>query len=110
MTWLFDLLRTPSAFEDAPRKYLRNQMAHGYLIGGLAALLLGPLVVIVAYALWEVVQIRLFRGRVWDGLEDLAFVSCIALAVLTWNPLFAVIHTLFLAAGYARRRDLSSQS
>ena len=105
MKWLFELLRTPSSFPADPWGYARNQIGHGYIVGGLPVLIWPPLIVplIIGYILWEDLQITLFLADLSDSLEDLANVAVVALAAWLMQPLILVIHLLFLAAGIRRR-------
>lgn len=104
MTWLLDLLRSPSSFRGDPWGFLRNQAAHGYIVGGILALFLPLWLILLGYAAWETVQWGRYRAEAWDGFEDTANVMLIACAVhfLIW-PL-VVVHALFLGAGFLRRK------
>jgi hypothetical protein len=104
------LLRTPSAYWNDPWGFARNQVAHGYIIGGGGALMLSPWAwwaILPIYALWEFVQIENYRARPWDSVEDFANVAVIAFAVArpdAW-AFFAAVHALFLLSGWLRRRQ-----
>lgn len=104
MNWLIDLLETPSSFRGRPWAYLRNQIGHAYVVGGLLALVLPLWLILAGYAVWEAVQWRFHDAEPWDGFEDTGHVMLIACAVhfLIW-PLVGV-HALFLGAGYLRRK------
>lgn len=105
---LLDLLRTPSAFPRDPWGFARNQIGHGYLVGGLGAMLL-PVwwIVLPLYAAWEFAQIENFRARPWDSVEDFANVAVISFAVARPDAwlFFAAVHALFLLSGWLRRRQ-----
>lgn len=103
---LLDFLRTPSGFERDPKGFLINQLGHMFIFGyipvyyfGCWGLLAIPLYIILV----EVVQVLLFEGEVWDGLEDSAYVSLGALVGFT--PLALVPLALFLLSGVYRRWD-----
>jgi len=101
---LFDLLRTPSGFEGRPWAYARNQIGHGYLVGGLPVLMGVPIAaVLTVYAVWELVQWTRFGGALWDGIEDAAHVSLIALAASIGEAWLLLPHALFVVAGTLRR-------
>lgn len=104
MTWLIALLKSPSSFKADPWGYLRNQIGHAYVVGGLLALVLPLWLIFAGYAAWEAVQWRFYDAEAWDGFEDTANVMLIACAVhfLIW-PL-VVVHALFLGAGFLRRK------
>lgn len=103
--WLVGLLRTPSSFPADPWGYARNQIGHGYIVGGLPVLIWPPLILplILAYLIWEDLQVTLYHGTLSDSLEDTANVATVALAAWMHQPLVLVIHLLFLAAGTRRR-------
>lgn len=109
--WLLWLLRTPTAFPADPWRYARNQLGHGYLVGGLGALLLGLHIVLPGYILWEWLQRRFHGADLSDGIEDFANVATIGFAAAVWQaggtawPAFIAIHTIYLAAGMAYRRE-----
>jgi hypothetical protein len=108
--WLGRLWRTPSDFEGSPLEYALNQIGHGYLIGGVPALIWGPAallpLVLVYLAVVELPQLVFWRGRVADGLEDAAHVATVAVAVAygAWPALAA--HALFVAAGTVARMNV----
>jgi hypothetical protein len=112
-SFILRLFQTPSSFRADPWGYLRNQVAHGYLIGGAGTLILTAqgwspdlalAVVLALYGLWELAQWRLARAEGWDCLEDVAFVAVVAISVARGVPEGLVVHALFLAAGFRRRR------
>lgn len=107
ITWLIKLWTSPSAFKGDPRGYVLNQLGHGYIIGGIPALLWGPAVLlplIIAYVvIVELPQAMLWGGSVGDGLEDTGHVATVAVAVAygVWPALLA--HLLFVIAGAMAR-------
>ncbi len=116
MSFLLDLLRTPSAYRYDATGYLRNQMLHAYLVGGgltfalqwLLGLVSAPpvlalIIIFVGYAAWEAVQWQFFRAEIDDALEDLAHVMSLALAVHFAEPALAFPQLLFVLSGYAYR-------
>ncbi len=105
MKWLLKLLRSPSSFPADPWGYARNQMGHGYIVGGLPVLIWPPLIfpVILGYLIWEDIQITRFRSELSDSVEDAANVLTIALAVWLWQPALLLVHLLFLIAGVLKR-------
>lgn len=111
--WLLTLWRTPSDFAGEPWKYAINQLGHGYLIGGLPVLILGPAalapLILVYLALVELPQLVLWRGKLADGLEDTAHVATVAVAIAhgLWPALAA--HALFVAAGTVARMKIGGQ-
>ena len=107
MRWLLSLLSTPSSFPADPWGYARNQIGHGYLIGGLGALLVGILPILILYLAWEAVQYLRFGGTLSDGLEDFANVLAVALAAALWRPEIILIHTVYLAAEFSARMEIS---
>lgn len=103
MRWLLSLLSTPSSFPDDPWGYARNQIGHGYIVGGLGAFAFGVWPVLVIYLAWEWAQYALYGGTLSDGLEDFANVLVIALAVSLMRPELILIHTIYLAAEFSAR-------
>lgn len=105
MKWLFELLRTPSSFPTDPWGYARNQLSHGYLIGGLPVLIFPWLAVpvILIYLLWENHQIQFYDSELSDSIEDFANVLTILLAVVLHNPALLFVHFLFLLVGIQKR-------
>ncbi len=99
-----DLLRSPSAFLHDRWGYARNQLGHGYLVGGLA-LFLPVWAVLAGYWAWEMVQIDRYRARPWDSVEDFANVAVIAFAVTipAASLHLMAVHALYLLAGFLRR-------
>lgn len=106
MRWLLSLLSTPSSFPADPWGYARNQIGHGYLIGGLGALLVGILPILILYLAWEVVQYRRFGGALSDGIQDFANVLAVAMAVSLLRPEIILIHTVYLAAEFSARMEI----
>ena len=103
---MIHLLRTPSAYWNDPWGFARNQIGHGYLVGGGLALVLPAWwLVLPLYAAWEFVQIENFRARPWDSVEDFANVALISFAVARPDAwlFFAAAHALFLLSGFLRR-------
>jgi hypothetical protein len=118
---LLNLLRTPSAFENDPWGFLRNQIGHAGVFGALPAILcsqwgLWGLWVVLAYAfLIEATQILYFHAKEWDGMQDTSFVAqgwlvawltLLAVGVSGMWPLALmawVVLVLNLAAGFTRR-------
>ena len=114
IAWLLEQWQTPSDFKGSPLGYALNQLGHGYLIGGIPALIWGPealLPLILVYlAVVELPQIVFWRGQIADGLEDAAHVATVAVAVAygVWPALGA--HVLFVAAGTVGRMcDITSE-
>ena len=112
--WLLNLWRTPSAFKGAPRAYALNQLGHGYVLGGVPAVLWGPsalLPLILGYlAIVELPQLVFWGGELADGIEDTAHVATVAVAVAygVWPALAA--HALFIAAGTVARMTTGGQN
>jgi hypothetical protein len=106
MSWLRDLLRSPSDFRRDPWGYLRNQLGHAYLVG--AGLILAGLplwLVLAGYACWEALQFARYGAEPHDGIEDLAHVAAGAAIVATGSWLFLPVHALFLGAGFLWRKS-----
>ncbi len=104
MTWLTGLLKSPSSFQGDPWGYLRNQVGHAYLVGGLPVLLGVPLIlVLLGYAIWEAVQYLRYNAELYDNLEDIAHVALIGFATHFWLPEFGIVQALFLGAGFFYR-------
>ena len=105
--WLLNLWRTPSAFKEKPWSYALNQLGHGYVIGGLPAMIWGPPallpLVLIYVAIVELPQLVFWKGELSDGIEDTAHVAIVAVAVAhgVWPVLAA--HALFVAAGTVAR-------
>lgn len=99
---LLDLLRTPSAFEHDRWGFARNQIGHGYIVGGLGAMLIGWWI-LPLYFLWEVAQEMFYNAQPWDNFEDFANVLVVCLAVMTANPWFLAVHVVYLVSGWLRR-------
>ena len=99
LKWLLTL----SAFEGDPRGFALNQIGH-VALGAALAWALGPMAAVMLYAAWEGLHLSL-GGTVWDGFEDMAFVTAGVLA-LTTPATALIIAALFLAAGVARRAGL----
>lgn len=112
--WLWKLWTEPSAFKGDARGYVLNQLGHGYIIGGIPALLWGSaavLPVVVAYlVIVEVPQAVLWDGAIGDGIEDAAHVATVAVAVAygVWPALAA--HALFIAAGMVARMKIGGRN
>lgn len=106
MKWLFSLLATPSSFPSDPWGYARNQIGHGYVVGGLGTLIFGIWPVLALYLVWEWVQYRRFGGSLSDGIEDCANVLAVALAVSLWRPEVILIHSIYLAAEFSARMEI----
>jgi hypothetical protein len=105
LRFLRNLALTPSAFDDDPCGFLRNQIGHGWLIGGLPVLIWGPLALVVTipgYAIFEVWQWRARDGEFWDCVEDFAHFVTVGLAI-AFAPVVLVSSAAFLLSGYARR-------
>lgn len=105
MSWIVALLKSPSSFRGDPWGYLRNQVGHAYIVGGVLALFLPLWLILSGYALWEWVQWRFYGSKAWDGFEDTAHVMLVAATVHFRQPEFLLVHALFLGAGYLRRKD-----
>lgn len=106
IAFLLNLLRTPSAFRGDPKRYLRNQIGHAYVVGGGLALLGVPFWLIMAlYALWECVQWYAYGAEVWDCLDDASHVALIAFAASYGLPGLIFCHALVLGAGFYMRRS-----
>lgn len=99
---LIDLLRSPSAYEHDRWGFARNQLGHGYIVGGFGALFVGWWILPV-YAAWEAVQMDQYRSKPWDSVDDFANVMTIALAAITNQPLFLAAHAAYLISGWLRR-------
>lgn len=103
---LLDLLRSPSAYRGQPWAYARNQIGHGYIVGGLPVWLLGPgalVPLLILYAVWEAIQWRRYGADLSDCIEDAAHVLAVALAVALAAPALLLVHALYLAAGIVWR-------
>ncbi len=105
MKWLFELLRTPSSFPADPWGYARNQIGHGYIVGGLPVLIWPPLIfpLILGYLIWEDIQITRYHGSLADSADDTANVLTIALAAWLWQPALLIVHLMFLISGVLKR-------
>ncbi len=105
MNWLLRLLRSPSAFNNDPRGYAVNQLGHAFVIGFLPVAAFGAwgLIALPLYAVWEIVQIRVYGGLKSDSLGDAAFVTLGASIVAP--PLGIAALILFLWAGAQKRRE-----
>ena len=99
---LIDLLRSPSSFDKDRWGFARNQVGHGYIVGGIGALAIGWWILPI-YAGWEAVQRWQFGADLWDNVEDFANVMTVALAAITGNPWFLVVHAAYLLSGWLRR-------
>ena len=104
MKWLAQLFRSPNAFRDDPKGYLRNQIGHAYIVGGALAFFLPLWLIAIGYAAWEFGQWRFYKAEVDDCLEDMAHVMLIACAVIYAVPQLVLVHALFLGAGYFWRK------
>lgn len=103
MKYFLYLLKTPSSFEGQPWAFARNQIGHGYILGGGLTLLLSLPAAMAIYLAIEAVQVVFFESELWDSVEDYAFFLAIAFAAaFNFWPLL-VIHSLFLIAGTCRR-------
>lgn len=103
MNFLLQLLKTPSSFEGEPWKYARNQIGHGYILGGGLTLLFSLPAALAIYFAIEAIQLMFFGSELWDSVEDYAFFLTIALAAsFSFWPLL-VVHSMFLIAGVCRR-------
>lgn len=105
MNWLLTLFRTPSGFPDDPWGYLRNQIGHAYIVGGVGALFLPLWMIAILYAAWEFAQYEWFYGEAWDGVEDMGHVMFVACIVSYLTPAFLAVHALFLISGFLRRKQ-----
>lgn len=106
MSWLLDLLRSPSSFRGDPWGYLRNQVGHAYLVGAGGILLGLPLwVVMSGYAFWEMIQLAFYGSTPDDSLEDMAHVTLIAMAASLGIWWLVVPQLLFVASGFLWRKS-----
>ena len=100
------LLRSPSAYEKEPGKYLLNQIGHAYLVGFAPAYVFGwqaiPVLTMI-YAFWEFIQFCWFDAKPSDCLEDLGHV--ITGAFVAMFPAAAIPHLVLVAAGVQWRRE-----
>ena len=105
--FIYELLKTPSAFRGRPWAYGRNQFLHGYAIGGLPVYLWpeGLPIFVAFYISWEQIQLLWYNGELSDGMEDFAHFMTIALAVYLHQPALMLVQLLFLAAGILFRYE-----
>jgi hypothetical protein len=104
MRWLLNLLRSPSSFRHDPWGYLRNQIGHAYVVGGILGLFLPIWLIALGYAIWEFSQWQWFRAELDDCLDDMAHVMLIAVAASMMLPQLILVHALFLGAGFYWRK------
>lgn len=103
---MLGLLRSPTAYEREPWKYLTNQIGHAYIVGFIPAFCFGwPVIPLIAlaYAFWEYVQLRRYGATLSDGLEDLGHVLTGAFAA--FYPWAVIPHLVLIAAGVQWRRE-----
>ena len=103
---MIGLLKSPTAYQKEPWKYLANQIGHAYIVGFVPAFFLGagviPVIALV-YVFWELLQYRRFDATLSDCLEDLGHVLIGAFAALF--PLIIIPHLVLIAAGVQWRRE-----
>lgn len=103
---MWGLLRSPSAYEKEPGKYLLNQIGHAYLVGFAPVFVFGwqaiPFLAMI-YAFWEFIQFCWFDALASDCLEDLGHVLIGAFVAL--YALVAIPHLVLVAAGVQWRRE-----
>lgn len=103
---MIGLLRSPSAYEKEPGKYLLNQIGHAYVVGFLPVFALGwqtiPFIAMV-YIFWEFIQLCWFNARLSDCLEDLGHVLMGAFVAI--YAAVAIPHLILVAAGWQWRRE-----
>lgn len=98
---LWYTFKTPSSFKEDWKKYLKNQLGHAYLIGGLSVYIGVPVVIVfLLYGLWELLQ-YVFNdsAEAWDCLEDFCHVTMIAAAVHYVLWVLVAYQLLFLLKG-----------
>lgn len=107
MKWIFKLLRSPSSFPADPWGYARNQMGHGYIVGGLPVYIWPNSIVLVwlVYLIWEQIQLIKYNGELSDGLEDFTQVLAISLAVYLHQPALMVVQLMFMLVGILFRYE-----
>jgi hypothetical protein len=101
---IWDLLKTPSGFEDDWKGYVRNQLGHSYLLGALPVFIFGVealFITLPLYLTWEAIQLHRFEAQEWDSLEDTAFFLLGGLVPLF--PALVVVQMLFILSGVMRR-------
>ncbi|MEM6834876.1 MAG: hypothetical protein AAF562_14785 [Pseudomonadota bacterium] len=78
---LKNLFESPSAFVGQPLRYAMNQVGHAAIGGAIVAMLdMSWWFVMIAYGLfWEGAQLLFRSAKLWDALEDVAFVTSGAL-------------------------------
>jgi hypothetical protein len=100
------LLKSPSAYEKEPEKYLLNQIGHAYLVGFAPVFAFGweaiPAIAMV-YVFWEFLQFCWFDAKLSDCLEDTGHVLTGAFVALF--PVAAIPHLVLVAAGWQWRRE-----
>lgn len=108
MSYLSYLFKNPDAYENDPSKYLRNQIAHTFLVGYVLLYLMGgPYSAVVAYFVWELAQYLYNKmAGIYDALEDL---SCVTSGIYTYWLFsdfagIAVLPVIIIGAGYYRRK------
>jgi type III secretory pathway component EscU len=86
---LKQVLKSPDGFRSNPYGYATNQAGH-FCIGLFLALLLPWWLVLLAYAVWEAVQVYLFKSDMKDSIEDTAFVAAGSLFPVSAIPILAI--------------------
>lgn len=125
--FLTKMLKTPKSYDNDPNGYVKNQLGHSYLVGGIMSFVLffaiqaiskyfnihiEPVfintvvigIVAILYTIWEAIQLKFYNAKLSDSLEDAAYVIMVSMAFQYGWWLILIPHTLFILSGYFWRK------
>ncbi len=106
MSYLIDLLKSPSGFSKDPWRFFWNQVGHTTVIGyGLTFLGMPVWLLFLGYVLWEFTQWKFYKAQLWDCCEDITHVMLGSLTAHYQLIALAGLQLILLASGFLRRYE-----
>lgn len=106
MSYLINLLKSPSGFSKDPWRFLWNQVGHAVAVGYVLTWFGVPFwLLFLGYGLWEFTQWVSYEAEAWDCFEDMVHVMLASLTIQHQLLTLAVVQSLLLAGGFLRRKS-----